>query len=85
MNLGGEQGRNTGDRLRKAFVAQALLPVLVAGLQNLSNPAARIGAVARSSDMAITRKLRMVFYSLATLELLVLSALYAWAGWGIRR
>jgi hypothetical protein len=28
--------------------------------------------------MAITKKLRVVFYALATLELMLLSALYAW-------
>jgi hypothetical protein len=37
----------------------------------------------RSAGMAITKKLRVVFYALATLELLVLSALYAWGRTGL--
>jgi hypothetical protein len=34
--------------------------------------------------MAISKKLRVVFYALATLELLVFSALYAWGRVGLR-
>jgi len=33
--------------------------------------------------MAITKRLRLVFYALATLELMLLSALYAWGGTGL--
>jgi hypothetical protein len=33
--------------------------------------------------MAITRKLRVVFYALATLELMLLTALYAWGRAGL--
>jgi hypothetical protein len=33
--------------------------------------------------MAITKKLRVVFYALATLEMLLLSALYAWGRVGL--
>jgi len=47
------------------------------------NLLARPGVPARSPDMAITKKLRVVFYALATLELLVLSALYAWGRMGL--
>jgi len=33
--------------------------------------------------MAITKKLRVVFYALATLELVLLSAMYAWGRVGM--
>jgi hypothetical protein len=56
---------------------------LLVRLQNLSNSGARSRSPARSLDMAITKKLRVVFYALATLELLVLSALYAWGRVGL--
>jgi hypothetical protein len=33
--------------------------------------------------MALTKKLRVVFYALATLELMLLTALYAWGRVGL--
>jgi hypothetical protein len=47
-------------------------------LQNLSNRAARRGHGRRSTHMAITKQMRMMFYALAILEMLLLSAFYAW-------
>jgi hypothetical protein len=47
-------------------------------LQNLSNYPARNGPVGRSTVMAINKRLRVVFYALATLEMILLSAFYAW-------
>jgi hypothetical protein len=47
-------------------------------LQNLSNYPARTGMAGRSTVMAINKRLRVVFYALATLEMILLSAFYAW-------
>jgi hypothetical protein len=33
--------------------------------------------------MAITKRLRLVFYALATMELMLISALYAWGRTGL--
>lgn len=53
-------------------------------LQNLSNWPCKDQSVRRSLDMTtITKKLRLLFYGLATLELMLLSALYAWGHTGL--
>jgi hypothetical protein len=51
---------------------------LIGCLQNLSNYPARTGRGGRSTVMAINKRVRIVFYALATLELILLSAFYAW-------
>ena len=50
---------------------------------NLHNSPARLPSSARSAGMATNKKLRLVFYALATLELVLLSALYAWGRVGL--
>jgi hypothetical protein len=47
-------------------------------LQNLIRLAS-ICAAAILKDMAINKRLRVIFYALATLEMILLSALYSWA------
>lgn len=52
-------------------------------LQNLSNWPARICETAILQNMANNKRVRMVFYALVTLEMLLLSALYAWGKVGL--
>jgi hypothetical protein len=47
-------------------------------LQNLSNYSASKPYDLHSTHMMITKRARVVFYALATMEMLLLSALYAW-------
>jgi len=48
-------------------------------LQNLSNYRAKSSVEIILRDMANIKVARIVFYALATLELILLSALYSWA------
>lgn len=48
-------------------------------LQNLSNYPAKTEAEIILRDMANIKIARIVFYALATLELILLSAVYSWA------
>jgi hypothetical protein len=47
-------------------------------LQNLSNWAARIYQAAILLDMAINKQVRVLFYALAILEMILVSAFYSW-------
>ena len=79
MNLGGEQPGNTGKTIRNTGSSVLIPGGGPAGrLQNLSNCPARTGPGGRSTGMAITKRVRVVFYALATLEMILLSAFYAW-------
>jgi hypothetical protein len=79
MNLGGEQPGNTGKTIRNTG-SSILIPgdAPVRRLQNLSNYPARPGRGSRSTVMAINKRVRVLFYALATLEMILLSAFYAW-------
>jgi hypothetical protein len=59
---------------KTARIGQGRLPQL----QNLSNWPARMFATAILKNMAIDKRIRVVFYALATLEMILLSAFYAW-------
>jgi hypothetical protein len=80
MNLGGEQPGNTGKTLRNHGI---WLPILgtkrPSRLQNLSNYPASAAHCVRSTCMVINKRVRVVFYALAMVELFLLSALYSWA------
>ena len=80
MNLGGEQPGNPGKTIRNTGSS-----VLIPGggpasrLQNLSNWLCKDHRPCRSEGMTtINKKLRLVFYALATVELMLVSALYTW-------
>jgi hypothetical protein len=47
-------------------------------LQNLSNWRARIWAAAILQNMANNKRVRVVFYALAIVEMILLSAFYSW-------
>jgi hypothetical protein len=80
VNLGGEHTGNTGKTLKNP--AGTIEYRALAGfkdLQNLSNYPAKTRAEIILRDMANIKIARIVFYTLATLELILLSALYSWA------
>jgi hypothetical protein len=80
MNLGGEQLGNTGKTLRNhCGSCQSLRRSALSRLQNLSNYPASTAGRARSTGMMINKRVRVVFYALAMVELFLLSALYSWA------
>jgi hypothetical protein len=47
-------------------------------LQNLSNWPARICETAHSESMTNNKRVRVVFYALAIVEMILLSAFYSW-------
>jgi hypothetical protein len=80
MNLGGEHPGNTGKTLRNHWGSgQSLGRSAPSRLQNLSNYPASAAGCARSTGMVINKRVRVVFYALAMVELFLLSALYSWA------
>ena len=78
MNLRGEQEGNAGKNPK----SPARSPFSAAWdglhLQNLSNCLARISETAILENMANNKRVRVIFYALAIVEMILLSAFYSW-------
>jgi hypothetical protein len=78
MNLGGEQAGNAGKNLKSQARSRLFPRRGELHLQNLSNWPARICETAILKNMANNKRVRMVFYVLAIVEMILLSAFYSW-------
>jgi hypothetical protein len=78
MNLRGEQAENTGKNLKSPARPPFSARWNRLYLQNLSNCLARICETAILENMTNNKRVRMVFYALAIVEMILLSAFYSW-------